>query len=84
MPLIFPFKVDALLDSQLDDALLVRAVRDACRVDNPALRGEALAWLWVCCPDVADELALPTPEAATLTQLLAAYLTRQEWPESIF
>jgi hypothetical protein len=75
--LTFPFKAPALLDSQLDDALLVRAVRDAYRLDNPALRSEALAWLWVCCPDVADELALPTPEAATLTQLVAAYVTRQ-------
>jgi hypothetical protein len=62
---------------QLNDAMLSRALRDACQLWDPALRIEALAWLWVCCPDVADELALPTPEAATLTQLVEAYVARQ-------
>ena len=45
----------------VDDAL-IRAIRDARQTCDKALRQEALAWLWICCPDIADELRLPTPE----------------------
>lgn len=64
------------METQLNDAMLSRAVRDACQQQNPTLRTEALAWLWVCCPDVADQLTLPTPEVAALTQLVDAYVER--------
>ncbi|MCB0061202.1 MAG: hypothetical protein KDE19_03775 [Caldilineaceae bacterium] len=65
------------MENQLEDALLSRAVRDACQRYDPALRAEALAWLWVCCPDVAEELTLPTPEIAALAELVDAYVERQ-------
>lgn len=78
MPLTFPFnKTYAALENQFDDAMLSRAVRDACQGYDPTLRAEALAWLWVCCPDVAEGLTLPTPEVAALSGLVDAYLERQ-------
>ena len=46
---------------ELGDDVLARAIRDARQTCDPALQQEALAWLWVCCPDVADELDLALP-----------------------
>lgn len=46
---------------ELGDDLLARAIRDARQTRDLVLQQEALAWLWVCCPDVADELDLALP-----------------------
>jgi len=61
----------------LTDGLLPRAIKDAKQAKDCALQQEALAWLWVCCPDVADELALPTPEETSAIQPdITGYLQR--------
>jgi len=57
--------------------MLSCAVQDACQVHNGALRQEARAWLWVCCPDVAEQLGLPLGEINEVGHLAAAYLNRQ-------
>ena len=62
----------------VDDALLC-AIRDARQTCDKALRQEALTWLWICCPDIADELGLPTPETA----LEAVSKVKETQPEVI-
>lgn len=47
----------------LDD-MVIRTLQDARQTANPALRQEALEWLWLCCPDIAEQLALPAAHAA--------------------
>jgi hypothetical protein len=42
--------------------MIARAVEDAMQDEDLALQQEALAWLWVCCPDLADQLELPYPQ----------------------
>ncbi|HRW06807.1 MAG TPA: hypothetical protein P5121_17005 [Caldilineaceae bacterium] len=49
--------------------MITQAIEDACQCCDMRLRAEALAWLWICCPDVADQLTLPTPEVAALPML---------------
>jgi hypothetical protein len=51
------------------------AIKDAGQTDDPVLQQEALAWLWVCCPDLADELRLPAPATAVAAQAIN-YLDR--------
>jgi hypothetical protein len=58
------------------DGMLQHAIQDATQPCDLVLRGEALAWLWVCCPDVADQLHLSWPEAPNLSQKAADYLDR--------
>jgi len=58
------------------DAMVQHAVQDATQSADCALRWEALAWLWVCCPDIADQLRLPWPEATDVAQQAAAYMDR--------
>jgi hypothetical protein len=48
--------------------MTARAIKDAGQTDDPVLQQEALAWLWVCCPDLADELRLPAPAPAVDAQ----------------
>jgi hypothetical protein len=59
------------------DGLLPHAIKDAKQAKDSTLQQEALAWLWVCCPDVADELELPTPEETSAIQPdITGYLQR--------
>jgi len=60
----------------LTDGVLTHALKDAKQAKDGALQQEALAWLWVCCPDIADELALPTPETGTIQPDITEYLQR--------
>jgi hypothetical protein len=65
------------LTANLTDDVLPHAIKDARQAKDSALQQEALAWLWVCCPDVADELALPTPEETSAIQPdITGYLQR--------
>lgn len=63
------------------ETMIVRAVRDAQQHEDPALRQEARTWLWVCCPDLADQLDLAGSETAdpgeSLPDEAAAYSRRQ-------
>ena len=59
------------------DTMIGRAVRDAHQHEDPALRDEASAWLWVCCPDLADQLDLPNPVATEMPDEVMAYSRRQ-------
>ncbi|MBX3012049.1 MAG: hypothetical protein KF832_11110 [Caldilineaceae bacterium] len=58
------------------DEMVKRAIQDATQAQDLALRWEALAWLWVCCPDVADQFQLPWPTTADVQQQATAYLER--------
>ncbi len=60
----------------LVDEMLKRAISDVMQAGDLCLRWEALAWLWVCCPDIADQLRLPGPEAADVQQRATAYMDR--------
>lgn len=41
--------------------MIAQAIEDALQNDDLGLQQEARAWLWVCCPDLADQLELPRP-----------------------
>lgn len=58
------------------DEMVQHAIQDASQFADPSLRWEALAWLRVCCPDIADQLRLPWPEATDVAQQAAAYMDR--------
>jgi hypothetical protein len=58
------------------DEMLHRAIQDATQAFDPDLRWEALAWLWVCCPDVAEQLFLPWPERIDVQRKATDYLSR--------
>lgn len=66
----------------LMDTMIVRAVRDAQQSHDLTLQQEARAWLWICCPDLADQLDLPSPApaceiAGKAPGEVAAYAQRQ-------
>lgn len=65
------------------DEMVKHALQDAAQSCDLGLRWEAVAWLWVCCPDIADQLLLnwseEMPERIDLQQKAAAYLAR--YPE---
>jgi len=73
-----------MLEEMVMDEMVKHAIQDATQLCDPALRREALAWLQVCCPDLADQL--PPAGAATLSRMVvetidlhqkaAAYLER--------
>ncbi|MEZ4730940.1 MAG: hypothetical protein R3E79_27785 [Caldilineaceae bacterium] len=58
------------------DEMVQHAIQDASQLTDPSLRWEALAWLRVCCPDIAEQLRLPWPEALDVSQKAAAYMDR--------
>lgn len=58
---------------ELDNDVLARAIRDARQTRDKVLQQEALAWLWICCPDVADELGLGMPVATPVTNPAQAH-----------
>lgn len=60
----------------LVDEMVKRAIQDATQAGDLPLRWEALAWLWVCCPDIVDQLFLPWPSAVDVQLKAAAYLER--------
>lgn len=57
--------------------MLSRALQDASQSVDLALRHEARAWLWVCCPDVADQLELSAAEGGDVPHLAICYMDRQ-------
>lgn len=67
--------MDTVITKRAHSAI-VRAVQDAQQNEDPALRQEARTWLWVCCPDLADELDLPDPQASEISGDVAAYAQR--------
>lgn len=62
------------------DEMVQHALQDASQSRDLGLRWEALAWLWVCCPDIAEQLLLTWPEGIPATvdvqQQATAYLDR--------
>ncbi|MFN8490060.1 MAG: hypothetical protein U0350_20905 [Caldilineaceae bacterium] len=60
---------------ELGDDVLARAIRDARQTRDKALQQEALTWLWVCCPDVADELGLALPLTSSATSPTPSHTT---------
>ncbi len=60
----------------LADGLLTRAIKDARQSQDRTLQQEALAWLWVCCPDVADDLRLPALKPSEIQPDVMEYLQR--------
>jgi len=53
---------------------IARAIRDATQTADPALQQEAASWLWVCCPDIAEQVDLPEIHIDTMPALAAAYI----------
>ncbi len=58
------------------DGMLQQAIADARQSQDPVLQQEAISWLWVCCPDVADELRLPRPRGLTKGHAVVDYARR--------
>ena len=46
------------------ESVTALALRQAQQSQDPALQGEALSWLWLCCPDIAEEMNLPGPPSS--------------------
>jgi hypothetical protein len=63
-------KVDGAVDQTI-----ARAIRDATQTADAALQREAAAWLWICCPDIAEQVELPELHYDTLPTLAAGYVT---------
>ena len=47
------------------EEITAQALADVQQGQDQTLQQEALAWLWVCCPDLVEELELPAPELAS-------------------
>lgn len=62
------------------DEMVQHALQDATQSGDVGLRWEAMAWLWVCCPDIAEQVLLTWPEGMPATidvqQQATAYLDR--------
>jgi hypothetical protein len=54
---------------------IARAIRDATQIADLALQEEAAAWLWICCPDIAEQIELPDPQYEAMPTLATAYTT---------
>jgi hypothetical protein len=73
-----------MLEEMVMNEMVKHAIQDATQSCDPALRREALAWLQLCCPDIADQLppagaqtlSLMVVEAIDLHQKAATYLER--------
>ena len=62
---------------QVDGAVnqtIAQAIRDATQSTDPARQQEAASWLWICCPDIAEQVELPEPHYEMMTALAAAYV----------
>jgi hypothetical protein len=57
-----PWQTGSAEDGSIDD-VTAHAIKDAQQTQDSVRQQEALAWLWVCCPDLADELQLPLPSS---------------------
>ncbi|MEZ4861124.1 MAG: hypothetical protein R3C14_07455 [Caldilineaceae bacterium] len=64
------------MTAHIIDEMLEHAIRDALQTADPHLCAEARAWLWVCCPDVADDLGLAYPADAQVQQQATHYSYR--------
>jgi len=53
---------------------IARAIRDAMQSADPKLQQEAASWLWICCPDIAEQVELPEIVVDRMTTLAAAYI----------
>jgi len=53
---------------------IARAIRDAVQTADAALQQEAASWLWICCPDIAEQVDLPEICIDTLPMLAASYI----------
>jgi hypothetical protein len=67
---------DPFADNEVVQRVTIRAIHDARQTVDLKLQGEALAWLWVCCPDLADELELPTLPPIAFDLQAIRYLDR--------
>lgn len=73
-----------MIEEMVIDEMVKHAIQDATQSCDLALRREALAWLQVCCPDIADQLPVASAESRSmivvemidLHQKAAAYLER--------
>jgi hypothetical protein len=70
------FTINSLDRSRALDEMLRQAIADARQCQDSLLQQEAITWLWVCCPDVADELSLPRPKALKNGHLTVDYARR--------
>jgi hypothetical protein len=52
---------------------IARAIRDATQTADLALQQEAASWLWICCPDIAEQVELPEMHYHAMPTQAAAY-----------
>jgi hypothetical protein len=51
-------------EQEATHSAIAHALHDLTHAPDPAQQQAALAWLWVCCPDIAEELRLPAPNGS--------------------
>jgi hypothetical protein len=56
---------------------IARAIRDATQSSDAARRQEAVSWLMICCPDIAEQMELPELYSDAMPALAAAYLSEK-------
>jgi hypothetical protein len=71
------FAEQSMFDAVVD-GMISYALYDARQAQDPELQREAQRWLWVCCPDLAEQLDLPVPEPADYGMAAASYVGRHE------
>lgn len=59
---------------------IARAIREATQSADPVLQQEAASWLWICCPDIAEQVDLPELHFDTMSTLAAAYVSGKSAP----
>ncbi len=63
------FKIEGAVNQTI-----ARAIRDATQTVDSALQQKAASWLWICCPDIAEQVVLPELHYDTMPTLAAAYV----------
>jgi hypothetical protein len=57
---------------------IARAIYDATHSPDPALRQEAASWLLICCPDIAEQVALPDLQVDAMAELASTYVMAEK------
>lgn len=73
-------KVDGVVNQTI-----ARAIRDATQTADPALQQEAASWLWICCPDIAEQVELPElQQYDTIPALASTYVMDEAHVKLVF
>jgi len=53
---------------------IAHAIRDALQSADAVRQQEAACWLWICCPDIAEQIELPELHYDAMPTLASAYV----------